>query len=66
MPYIEALVLESLRLFMSFACALPHRATKDTKLNGYDIPKVCGFTTEFLYVYKLPNIIYFYYFRIQW
>lgn len=42
MPYIEALVLESLRLFMSFACALPHRATKDTKLNGYDIPKVYG------------------------
>lgn len=46
MPYIEALVLESLRLFMSFACALPHRATKDTKLNGYDIPKVDNFRPE--------------------
>lgn len=40
MPYIEAIVLESIRMFMGRAVAIPHRALKDTTLLGYNIPKV--------------------------
>ncbi|XP_055599071.1 probable cytochrome P450 303a1 [Uranotaenia lowii] len=39
MPYCEAVVLESLRMFMSNTFGIPHRALRDTKLCGYDIPK---------------------------
>ncbi|XP_058119792.1 probable cytochrome P450 303a1 [Anopheles ziemanni] len=39
MPYCEAATLEGLRLFMSNTFGIPHRALKDTKLCGYDIPK---------------------------
>ncbi|XP_039286576.1 probable cytochrome P450 303a1 [Nilaparvata lugens] len=39
MPYVEAIVLESLRMFMGRAVAIPHRALRDTKLMGYTIPK---------------------------
>ncbi|KAI7815647.1 cytochrome p450 [Rhyzopertha dominica] len=39
MPYVEAVVLESLRMFMGRAFGVPHRALKDTTLAGYFIPK---------------------------
>lgn len=40
MPYTEAVILEALRLFMAHTFGIPHRALRDTKLRGYDIPKV--------------------------
>lgn len=40
MPYCEAVALEGLRFFMGHTFGIPHRALKDTKLCGYDIPKV--------------------------
>ncbi|XP_063239979.1 methyl farnesoate epoxidase [Bacillus rossius redtenbacheri] len=39
MPYTEALVLECLRMFIGRSFAIPHRALKDTELQGYFIPK---------------------------
>lgn len=39
LPYCEAIVLESLRAFTFFAMGIAHRAMKDTKLCGFDIPK---------------------------
>ncbi|KAL1117155.1 hypothetical protein AAG570_004482 [Ranatra chinensis] len=39
MPYIEALVLESVRLFMGRTFSIPHRTLKATTLQGYHIPK---------------------------
>lgn len=40
MPYCEAIALETLRMFMAYTFGIPHRAMRDTKLCGYDIPKV--------------------------
>lgn len=40
MPYCEATVLEALRMFMANTFGIPHRALRDTKLRGFDIPKV--------------------------
>ncbi|KAK6627540.1 hypothetical protein RUM44_010018 [Polyplax serrata] len=39
MPYMEALTLESVRVFMGRTFSIPHRALRDTTLQGYDIPK---------------------------
>ncbi|KAG8235108.1 hypothetical protein J437_LFUL015535 [Ladona fulva] len=39
MPYIEAIVLESLRLFVGRSFGLAHRSLRDTTLQGYHIPK---------------------------
>ncbi|KAK4873532.1 hypothetical protein RN001_015561 [Aquatica leii] len=39
MPYVECVVLESLRMFGGRAFIIPHRAAKDSYLNGYLIPK---------------------------
>lgn len=39
MPYVEAIVYESVRVFMGRTFSIPHRALKDTTLQGYDIPK---------------------------
>lgn len=39
MPYLEALTLESVRMFMGRTFSIPHRALKDTTLQGYKIPK---------------------------
>ncbi|CAG9768048.1 unnamed protein product [Ceutorhynchus assimilis] len=39
MPYMEAIVLEALRMFGCRAFAVPHRALKNTYLGGYLIPK---------------------------
>ncbi|XP_044259444.1 probable cytochrome P450 303a1 [Tribolium madens] len=39
MPYMECVVLEALRMFSGRAFTVPHRAFKDTHLNGYIIPK---------------------------
>ncbi|PNF37031.1 putative cytochrome P450 303a1 [Cryptotermes secundus] len=47
MPYMEAIVLESVRMFMGRTFSIPHRALKDTELQGYHIPKdtmvICNF-----------------------
>ncbi|KAK9500817.1 hypothetical protein O3M35_002007 [Rhynocoris fuscipes] len=39
LPYVECIVYESLRHFMGRTFSIPHRALKNTKLGGYDIPK---------------------------
>ncbi|XP_053623785.1 probable cytochrome P450 303a1 [Plodia interpunctella] len=39
MPYCYGIVYESIRHFMARTFSVPHRATKDTKLAGYDIPE---------------------------
>lgn len=39
MPYIEAIVLESVRVFMGRTFSIPHRALRNTTLMGYNIPK---------------------------
>ncbi|XP_047115409.1 probable cytochrome P450 303a1 [Schistocerca piceifrons] len=47
MPYMEACMLESVRMFMGRTFSIPHRALKDTELLGYSIPKdtmvICNF-----------------------
>lgn len=40
MPYVESIVLESVRVFMGRTFSIPHRALRDTTLQGYFIPKV--------------------------
>lgn len=40
MPYIEALIYESLRMFVGQTLVLPRRALRDTTLQGYFVPKV--------------------------
>lgn len=44
MPYIEAVALESLRMFIARAFGVPHRSVRDTTLSGYFIPKVIPVT----------------------
>lgn len=39
MPYMESCVLEALRMFAGRAFSVPHRAMRDTHLQGYFIPK---------------------------
>lgn len=39
MPYCEAIVLETLRTFMSNTFGIAHRALRDTTLSGYSIPR---------------------------
>ncbi|KAJ3662579.1 hypothetical protein Zmor_006920 [Zophobas morio] len=39
MPYMECVVLEALRMFSGRAFTVPHRALRDTHLNGHFIPK---------------------------
>ena len=39
LPYIEAAILEVLRYTTILPLNIPHYTTKDTSLNGYDIPK---------------------------
>ncbi|XP_023247202.1 probable cytochrome P450 303a1 [Copidosoma floridanum] len=39
MPYVNAIVLESVRMFMGRTMNIPHRALKDTHVMGYRIPK---------------------------
>ena len=40
LPYAEATLTEALRINPVAAISPLHRVMKDTKLNGYDIPKV--------------------------
>lgn len=40
MQYTECIVLETLRMFTGRGFSIPHRALKDTTLQGYFIPKV--------------------------
>ncbi|XP_076764369.1 putative cytochrome P450 303a1 [Xylocopa sonorina] len=39
MPYMNAIVLESIRMFMGRTLNVPHRALRDTTILGYKIPK---------------------------
>ncbi|XP_055859444.1 probable cytochrome P450 303a1 [Episyrphus balteatus] len=39
LPYCEAIVYEALRFFMGHTFGVPHRALKDTRLCGYNVPK---------------------------
>lgn len=39
LPYMEGIVLEAVRFFVGHTFGLPHRAIKDTRLCGYNIPK---------------------------
>ncbi|XP_078041055.1 putative cytochrome P450 303a1 [Augochlora pura] len=39
MPYLNAIVLESLRMFMGRTLNVPHRALRDTTILGHKIPK---------------------------
>ncbi|CAH1180230.1 unnamed protein product [Phaedon cochleariae] len=39
LPYVECVVMESLRMFGGRAFTVPHRALRDTSLSGYHIPK---------------------------
>lgn len=39
LPYCEAIVLEAVRMFMGNTFGIPHRALRDTRLSGYEIPK---------------------------
>ncbi|XP_012222204.1 probable cytochrome P450 303a1 [Linepithema humile] len=39
MPYVQAVVLETIRIFMSRTLNVPHRALRDTYINGHKIPK---------------------------
>uniref|UniRef100_A0A1I8PM70 Cytochrome P450 303a1 n=1 Tax=Stomoxys calcitrans TaxID=35570 RepID=A0A1I8PM70_STOCA len=39
LPYCEGIVLEGVRMFMGNTFGIPHRALRDTRLSGYDIPK---------------------------
>lgn len=40
MTYLNAVVLESLRMFIGRSVNIPHRALKDTHIMGHRIPKV--------------------------
>lgn len=40
LPYCDAIVHEGLRFFMGHTFGVPHRALMDTRLCGYNIPKV--------------------------
>ncbi|KAL6256516.1 hypothetical protein P5V15_012629 [Pogonomyrmex californicus] len=39
MPYLHAIVLESIRMFVGRTLNVPHRALRDTSIAGYKIPK---------------------------
>ncbi|XP_023940890.2 probable cytochrome P450 303a1 [Bicyclus anynana] len=51
MPYIEAIVQESIRHFMGRTFGVPHRALRNTTLAGYNIPE------DTMVVSNFPNIL---------
>lgn len=40
MPYTEACLREMMRMESLVPLSVPHRAVKDTKFGGYDVPEV--------------------------
>ena len=48
LPYVEATILETLRYSSILPLLIPHTATKNTTLKGYDIPKGTTVTVCFL------------------
>lgn len=58
MPYCEAIVLEGVRMFMGYTFGIPHRALRDTKFRGYNIPKVClVFKNQILHFIHLNHFV---------
>lgn len=53
MPYVEAMVLETIRHISGRSFIVPHRALKDTTMEGYFIPKVINFCHFYFISYKL-------------
>ncbi len=39
LPYIDAVLMETLRYMSHVPLSVPHNTTKDTTLGGYQIPK---------------------------
>ncbi|XP_048521599.1 probable cytochrome P450 303a1 [Dendroctonus ponderosae] len=58
MPYMEAIVLEGLRMFGGRAFTVPHRALRDTNLGGYIIPKVSFFGLVASFCGKSPGFVF--------
>lgn len=52
MPYVQAIVLESIRIFVGRTLNVPHRALKDTSIVGHKIPKVIYIMKDLTF-YKL-------------
>lgn len=41
LSYVEAVLRESMRLDTLVPNNVPHKALRDTKIGGFDLPKVC-------------------------
>ena len=50
LPYVEATIAEAMRFAHPVPLAIPHSTTRDTKLNGYDIPQD---TVVFISLYSI-------------
>lgn len=57
MPYCEAVVLEGVRFLMRNTFGIAHRASRDTKLSGYDIPQDTMVVAAFSGMLNDSNII---------
>lgn len=49
MTYVNAIVYESLRMFMGKTMNVPHRAIEDTYILGHRIPKVRGKVSKYFF-----------------
>ena len=56
LPYTEAVLMEVLRLANITPFTIPHVAVKDTKLRGYNIPKV-RFIRTGMTIFSFVNVI---------
>lgn len=56
MPYTEAVVAETLRFSSIVGVGPPHKATQDTQLRGYNIPKGTILFANFHYIHHDPKV----------
>ncbi|KAF8751320.1 hypothetical protein HU200_012201 [Digitaria exilis] len=56
LPYLQALVKESLRLHPPTPLMLPHKASSSVKIAGYDIPKGANVIVNVWAVARDPNV----------